>query len=119
MTLRGCTMRTNPCQQCGACCACYKVCFPFNESDDNAGGTVPNEQTVILDASQRAMRGTERFHKRCVALQGVIGIQVSCKIYANRPSTCRNFIPSWQGDFSNAHCDRARATYGLVAFGDY
>jgi Fe-S-cluster containining protein len=108
-------MKFNPRQKCGACCAIYKVLFPSAETDDHAAGVVPLEYTVIIGPEFSAMRGTERFFKRCIALEGVIGQQVRCQIYEKRPSACYLFIPSWEGKTHNARCDRARSCCGLTA----
>ena len=62
------------------------------------------------------MRGTTTFKKRCVALEGIIGRQVACAIYANRPSACQNFKAGWEADGANENCDRARNRYGLQPF---
>lgn len=59
------------------------------------------------------MKGTETNPVHCTALDGVVGSQVSCRIYENRPSTCREFdILDEQGQLNEA-CTRARAHYGL------
>ena len=112
-------MTTNICQRCGACCAIYKVLFPSEETDDHINGLVPLQDTVKIDACRSAMRGTECFNKRCVALAGTIGQNVLCKIYANRPSVCQNFRASWETGCSNPNCDRARASFGLQPFSEY
>lgn len=54
------------------------------------------------------MRGTESQPVRCVALQGSVGRQVSCGIYAQRSSTCREFTA---GD---ERCADARRRHGLA-----
>ncbi|SLM63139.1 Ferredoxin [Dickeya aquatica] len=38
-----------------------------------------------------------------------------CRIYASRPSPCREFSPSGENGQRNEACDRARAAYGLPA----
>jgi len=65
------------------------------------------------------MKGTEMHHPRCHALQGTIGSRVSCLIYANRSSTCRNFTRSWENNIGNTLCDKARAVFGLEPFSQY
>ena len=109
----------NPCLNCGACCALFKVAFEQTETDANAGGKVPVHYTVNIDQFRCAMLGTERVHKRCAALQGSVGNAVSCSIYSRRPSCCRNFRGSWEKDIVNPVCDRARVTYGLHPFGAF
>jgi len=112
-------MAANICQNCGACCAIYKVLFLSEETDDHVNGVVPVQDTVTFDDVRSAMRGTEGFCKRCVALDGNIGHHVHCKIYANRPSVCQTFRASWEAGGSNPNCDRARASFGLQPITDY
>jgi Fe-S-cluster containining protein len=105
--------------RCGACCACFQVAFPASECDLTEAGIVPVAFTVLITPDRRAMRGTEkRFNKRCLALTGVIGVAVTCDIYAWRPSSCHLFRISWGTEpcAPNRNCDRARATYGLSPF---
>ena len=49
-----------------------------------------------------------------VALQGEVGVQASCGIYAQRPSVCREVLPSWEFGAPSAQCDKARAAHGLA-----
>lgn len=51
---------------------------------------------------------------RCVALEGHIGESVSCRIYANRPSPCRNFKASFEDGLPRTRCDDARRARGLA-----
>lgn len=95
------------CQSCGACCAHFRVSFYWAEADDAPGGTVPAALTRPLGSLHRCMAGTETKPVRCVALQGEIGREVGCTIYAQRSSSCRSVMP---GD---AQCLKARAAYGL------
>ncbi|WP_246480111.1 hypothetical protein [Inhella gelatinilytica] len=53
------------------------------------------------------MAGTKVKPVRCVALQGRVGEQVACTLYAQRSSTCRSVLP---GD---SQCLKARAAWGL------
>lgn len=53
------------------------------------------------------MAGTDSAAPRCAALQGVVGNQVTCTVYAQRPAPCREVEP---GDDK---CNRARERYGL------
>lgn len=96
------------CQSCGACCAFYRVSFYWTEADDAPGGTVPVGLTEQVNAHRRCMQGTASRQPRCVALQGVVGQSVSCGIYAQRSSTCKEVMP---GD---AQCLKARAGLGLA-----
>lgn len=102
----------NPCVNCGACCAHFRVSFYWSEADDG-GGVVPVELTEPLNLLMRNMRGTNQTSPRCVALQGEISRCVSCSIYENRPGPCREFTQSGEDGQHNEACDRARARYGL------
>ena len=97
----------NPCQRCGACCAFYKVKIPGSETDDQLGGIVPVEMTVKSGMNGRVMKGTEGFRKRCIALEGNVGVNVTCRIYDQRPSPCREVAAG------SDQCQRARARHGL------
>jgi Fe-S-cluster containining protein len=99
--------------RCGACCACFLVCFYWSEADDAAENGVPEGLTEQLDPWRRFMRGTRGERPRCAALQGEIGVSVRCGIYARRPSVCRSMVPAWQAERSSALCDRARKRWGL------
>jgi Fe-S-cluster containining protein len=107
----------NLCKRCGACCATWKVCFPAIEVDTRNTIGVPIEFTVPLSETRLAMKGTELRQKRCCALKGQIGSEVSCSIYPFRPTVCQVFKASWEIGVSNHSCDRARTIYGLVPFG--
>ena len=109
----------NPCLRCGACCAFFLVSFPSHEADPSTGGPVPFALTGTSANSRRCMKGTETKQPRCIALNGFVGTQVNCRIYKNRPSTCRAFRRSWAKNSSNFLCDRARAAYGLQVFSQY
>lgn len=95
------------CQQCGACCAYFRVSFYWAEADDAPGGMVPVGLTQPLTPHLRCMQGTSERSPRCTALQGTIGQGVSCGIYAQRPSSCKDVNP---GD---AKCLKARAAHQL------
>ena len=96
------------CQSCGACCAVFRVSFYWAEADDVSPGGVPVELTRPVGALHRCMAGTEARPARCVALEGEVGRQVSCGIYARRSSTCRSVMP---GD---EQCLKARAAHGIA-----
>lgn len=104
----------HPCQRCGACCAAFRVAFHWSEAapHDPAG---PDEAlTVKLRQFEVAMRGTDDgANPRCLALDGVIGQQVACSIYATRPPPCRQLHAAWEDGTPSPQCDRARARYGL------
>ncbi|MEC5341589.1 YkgJ family cysteine cluster protein [Brenneria populi] len=107
-------MSDNVCMNCGACCAYFRVSFYWAEADDGAGA-VPVTLTEPLTPFLRCMQGTNGKTPRCAALTGDIGENVSCSIYLNRPSPCREFMQSGENGRLNEACDRARARYGLPA----
>lgn len=78
----------NPCMTCGACCAYFRVSFYWAEGDD-ASGRVPASLTEPVTPFLRCMAGTNQKQPHCKALIGTPGENVSCAIYENRPSTCR------------------------------
>jgi Fe-S-cluster containining protein len=102
----------NPCMNCGACCAWFRVSFYWAEGDDG-GGIVPHELTEPLTPFLRCMAGTNDKKPRCRALAGEVGSSVHCSVYAARPSPCREFIRTGEQGQANDACDRARAAYGL------
>ena len=112
----GSTVKTpHPCQTCGACCASFRVSFYWREAEqgDSDHPVPPN---YWLDASERAriLKGTDnKHHPKCIALKGRIGEFVSCEIYTNRPSPCRNFQASYEAGVHVPRCDEARAKHGL------
>lgn len=77
------------------------------------GGVVPAELTEQLDPHRLVMRGTQASQPHCIALQGTVGEAVSCGIYEQRPSICREVVPAWEFGMPNAQCDKARMAYGL------
>jgi len=70
---------------------------------------VPDDLVVQINPTRVAMIGTDAKPCRCVSLQGEIGKEVACTIYANRSSPCREFDASWEGGVHNPSCDDARA----------
>ncbi|MDR2838552.1 MAG: YkgJ family cysteine cluster protein [Azonexus sp.] len=98
------------CQSCGACCASLRVDFHPAELTGGAfpwGDGVPPAMTVPVTPAIVRMVGTDAQSPRCVALAGEIGVAVACRIYAARPSPCREF------DIEHAACNRARRRCGL------
>lgn len=89
------------CQACGACCA-YSAEWPrFSLETDEALARIP-EALVDPSLGRMACEGD-----RCKALQGKIGEQVACGIYADRPLVCHACMP---GD---DECLLARTHHGL------
>jgi uncharacterized protein len=103
----------SPCLDCGACCATFRVSFYWAETDDAPGGQVPAALTGKVDAHRRCMSGTNTPTPRCVALQGRIGEAVSCGIYEQRPSPCRDFQPFDADGEPEPRCSAARARWNL------
>lgn len=107
----------HPCLSCGACCAHFRVSFYWAEADPFASGlgaaAVPAALTESFTPSRLAMRGTQAYQPRCVALEGDVGSLVRCTVYSQRPSPCRELSPSWEQGQPSPGCDRARAAHGL------
>ena len=77
---------------------------------------MPVELTDSLPPFRRAMKGTDHFEPRCIALIGEIGGTNNCSIYECRPSPCRNFRPAWEPGISEeeaARCNQARSRWNL------
>ncbi|MBL7669572.1 MAG: YkgJ family cysteine cluster protein [Bdellovibrionaceae bacterium] len=107
------------CQDCGACCASFRVCFYWRDAEPEDNPTpVPPGTWSDASHSMRVMNGTDVKHgPRCVSLIGRIGKHVHCDIYENRSSTCRDFSPSYQNGVHNPKCDEARKKHGLPPLG--
>ena len=100
-------MTESACLHCGACCACFRVDFAVEESED-WGGRVPSGLMVPVTEYTARMRGTDHGSPRCAALTGTIGQKVGCGIYEWRPSPCREF------EEGSDACARARRRHGLA-----
>lgn len=101
----------SPCQSCGACCASFRVDFHPAELAGGAfawGEGVPENLTVPVTSAIVRMQGTDATEPRCLALVGEVGCSVSCSIYTERPSPCREF------DIEHPACNRARQRHGLA-----
>lgn len=94
----------NPCLQCGACCATYRVSFYWAEAAERG---LPESLTGKASPWHACMAGTEKTEPRCHALIGTIGKAVSCAVYAQRPTPCREVLPR------SEKCHRARLRHGL------
>jgi Fe-S-cluster containining protein len=101
------------CAHCGVCCVTYRVAFLRHELDSEAGGWVPVEFAEAMDRVHYCMRGTRTHPRRCLALQGTVGVDVSCSIYEHRPTPCRDFAPDAGIGRGDANCGDARRLYGL------
>ncbi len=103
--------RKNPCKTCGVCCTHFRISFYQGELTSN-GGFVPDDLVSPITPFFVAMKGSEH-GGRCVALNGEIGKNISCNIYHNRPSSCRQF-PVWLDDGTpNPKCQELRQKNGL------
>lgn len=104
----------HPCQNCGACCASFRVHFYWLEAEKGYSYETPTELTEDLDLRSRCMKGTSTKHQpRCIALKGRVGDFVRCDIYLNRPTPCRQFSASYENGKHQVRCDEARAKHGL------
>ncbi|MBB4841974.1 Fe-S-cluster containining protein [Paucibacter oligotrophus] len=92
----------HPCQQCGACCAFFRVSFYWAEAAD-----LPPELVEKISPHLSCMSGSNQARPRCRALSGEVGGPVSCGVYAQRPSTCRDV------QAGDEQCAKARAGHGL------
>lgn len=99
----------NPCFGCNACCQHYRVSFYHGELDTQPGGFIPADLTSPVTPFLACMRGTESGHGRCVALDD----NGRCNIYANRPSTCREFRAFEDDGSMNPECLRLRELYKI------
>ncbi len=95
------------CTNCGACCASFRVSFYWGETSAHEQGTVPAELTKAISPHHVCMKGTEQKPVRCIALMGEVGCEVSCSIYEQRSSTCRQF------EAGSEDCAKARKIHGL------
>lgn len=75
---------------------------------------MPDEWVASISPSRVAMLGTDCKSPRCTALIGEVGKAVSCSIYEQRSSTCREFEASWELGVHSPECDKARAAFGLM-----
>lgn len=100
---------------CGQCCAHFRVSFYWAEADDAPDGWVPHSLTEKLNLHLRCMKGTDIAPRRCIALNGVVGKNVACGIYAQRPTPCREFEPWLESGQVNEKCNELRQKAGLNA----
>jgi Fe-S-cluster containining protein len=96
----------NICQQCGACCASFRVSFYWAEAPERG---LPDALVEKLSSHLANLAGTNQPVPHCHALEGIVGQSVGCRVYEQRPSPCREVEP---GD---EKCNRARAKHGLPA----
>lgn len=98
------TTTTTICQQCGACCVTYRVSFYWSETEVFGLAESLTEQ---ISPFYSCMTGTNQPSPRCMALKGMVGETVSCGVYEQRPSPCRELQPGEE------KCNKARIRHGL------
>lgn len=91
------------CKSCGACCAFFRVSFYWAE-----GEIMPNDVVEALTPVYSCMKGTNQKNPRCVMLSGEIGQQVSCTMYEQRSSSCKEV------QAGDSQCTKARNAHGLI-----
>jgi Fe-S-cluster containining protein len=102
------------CQNCGACCAYFKVnCTP----EENDFLKIHSVKKVIFFEKKYYLKGTEEFKHRCNFLDGKVGEKVFCTQYIHRPQSCRAFSIleyNKKGKAKiNKRCTKARAFHHL------
>jgi uncharacterized protein len=83
------------CTTCGACCAIDSTIItwahkPIENSDENLNFLKINNYIDSYIHGYFQMK-TSKNCDRCIALEGTLGEKVSCNVYENRPSVCKNF----------------------------
>lgn len=101
------------CQSCGVCCSTFRVSFYWAETTAADNGFVPVEMTEQMNLYRSCMKGTSSHTPRCAALSGNLGERVSCTIYENRPSPCREYNVFLEDGSLNPRCNQARAKHGF------
>jgi uncharacterized protein len=100
------------CQTCGACCAALP-CVGVRPGEKIAAEdfwdiTVESESGGEITVDRFMRRDAETF--ACVALEGRLGEQVSCRVYENRPRMCHHF------EAGSDKCHALRRAYGFEPF---
>lgn len=113
------------CRSCGACCSYYAARPRMLPARSGALAGDPAHtfrartatRYVWPDGSARVLREDTYWLRRrrvggrwrCAALQGDIGVSVSCRVYRKRPPSCREFEPG------SEMCREVRRWAGLEA----
>ncbi len=106
---------TFDCQACGACCCntdenrAEKYADYVEVTPRSSLGRRPallRKLTILNDKGERHMRLGGK-DQRCAALDGVLGVRVSCAIYELRPAACRKVKPG------SRECRRDRRERGI------
>ncbi len=106
-------MINHPCQNCGACCAYFRVSFHWSETLSESHA-VPEALTVKVSPHHSAMIGTTQKDPHCGSLKGEVGVKVQCQIYDHRPSPCREFQASFENGIKNDRCEKARTAKNMA-----
>ncbi len=69
---------------------------------------MPADYVEPLTAVYSCMQGTNQKQPRCIALDGVVGQQVSCTMYEQRSSSCKEV------QAGDAQCAKARQAHNLI-----
>lgn len=69
---------------------------------------MPPDYVEPLTAVYSCMQGTNQKQPRCIALDGVVGQQVSCTMYEQRSSSCKEV------QAGDAQCAKARQAHNLI-----
>lgn len=69
---------------------------------------MPSDHVEPLTAVYSCMQGTNQKQPRCIALDGVVGQQVSCTMYEQRSSSCKEV------QAGDAQCAKARQAHNLI-----
>ncbi|AMW80123.1 ferredoxin [Acinetobacter sp. TGL-Y2] len=69
---------------------------------------MPNDVVEDLSPVYSCMKGTNQKNPRCVMLSGEIGQQVSCTMYEQRSSSCKEV------QAGDSQCLKARSAHGLI-----
>ena len=99
------------CQTCGACCAPF-LCVGVRPNDK----VDPDNYWDIIVKGTHGEIVVDRYLRRdpdsmvCTALEGELGASVACRIYADRPISCRDF------EAGSDRCHAIRRAYGIEPF---
>lgn len=69
---------------------------------------MPDDVVEELTPVYSCMKGTNQKNPRCVMLSGEIGQHVSCTMYEQRSSSCKEV------QAGDAQCNKARFAHGLI-----
>ena len=71
---------------------------------------MPEHYTEPVTAVYLCMVGTNETSPRCIALEGTIGEHVSCGMYEQRSSSCKEV------QIADDQCNKARRAYNMIPF---